>query len=305
MAETTCGQESGRQDSGRRPAQGRDYGQRRSAARRSGRREARTENVRPANDCARLQRAVETEVIPRLMLALRSARPTDGADYTSRMRTITHAEVTELVAHLLDGSKGAAQSLVDRWIVAGATKDTLLLELLAPSAKRLGEYWADDLCTFVDVTIAMGGLQTLVRQVLASIPDRADLGVRTILLLPVSGEQHTFALQILDAFFSRSGWVVDRAPKFEGQDVRANLRRLEPDIVGITISSEHLLEQLASDIGFLRRATGEHFINIIVGGPVFIGRPDRVTLVGADGTAEDAPGAVALAEQLVTERLAR
>lgn len=251
-----------------------------------------------------LYRAVETEFIPRLMLSVRCARPAGEASRSERIRAEPHTCIAGLVATLLEGSEEAAQRLLDIHVAEGASSEVLLLELMAPAARRLGELWVEDLCTFLEVTIAMGMMQSLLRRLVSDSEYQMDDDNRRILLLPTSGEQHTFALQVLDAFFSRAGWLVDRSPKFVPIEVKDCLRRLEPDVIGLTLSTDVLLEQLASDIDMIRRASGRRVLSIIVGGPVFAGRPDRVTLVGADGAADDAPGAVALAGRLAPIRLA-
>ena len=42
--------------------------------------------------------------------------------------------------------------------------ELLFLRLLAPAARRLGELWEGDLCTFTDVTIGLSHLQQVLRE---------------------------------------------------------------------------------------------------------------------------------------------
>jgi hypothetical protein len=44
-------------------------------------------------------------------------------------------------------------------------------------------------------------------------------------------------------------------------------------------------------------------IRVIVGGPAFVGYPERVEVLGADGTAANAPAAVILAKKLLADSL--
>ena len=56
-----------------------------------------------------------------------------------------------------------------------------MVDLLAPAARLLGEYWEDDRCDFVDVTMGLWRLQEVVHEIAARAPaDRAAGGRRAL-----------------------------------------------------------------------------------------------------------------------------
>lgn len=253
-----------------------------------------------------LRRTIEGEVIPRLMLTLDSAAADRPA--ASSREPISRADVSELTSALLEGAPDEPQSVVDGLLRRGASRSDLLLELFAPAARLLGEFWEADAYNFVDVTIAMGRLQQALRSLDSTPGHHADDAVevsRRILLRPAAGEQHTFALQILDVFFSRAGWTVDREAVLDLNAVCSRLKRSHVDVVGFTISREGLLQKLASDIQRVRRVSGNRSLVVLVGGRVFSGHPELVAMVGADGTADDARSAVNLAERMLPLHVSR
>ncbi len=253
-----------------------------------------------------LRRTIEGEIIPRLMLTVGSPRV--GNDDFGVKVAVTGGNVSELVRALLEGSLDDCETIVDALLDRGVSRPDVLLELFAPAARLLGEYWDSDACDFVDVTIAMGRLQQSVRRLdcLQNRPEVAHERVaKRILLVPAMGEQHIFALQVLDAFFSRAGWTVDREPTLDLRIVCAHLKRTHLDVIGLTVSREDLLEGLASDIQRMRRASWNRSMVVLVGGGAFSGHPEFVARVGADGMADDARSAVNLAERLMPVQLVR
>ena len=76
------------------------------------------------------------------------------------------------------------------------------------------------------------------------------------------------------------------------------------DVAGFSIGSEDRVENLAHTIRQMRRASRNPEITVMVGGPLFLSRPGLVAQVGADMTAEDAPGAVRQANELLKMRVA-
>ena len=62
---------------------------------------------------------------------------------------------------------------------------------------------------------------------------------------------------------------------------------------------ETRLEGLTADIRAVRAASRNADVGVMVGGPMFVARPEYALLVGADATATDGRNAVREAELLV------
>ncbi len=251
----------------------------------------------------RLRRTIETEIIPRLMLAAKTPAEADVAlEPMAGVTGIRSDDVTEFTALLLDASTPEVRAFVDRLTARGVPRHGLLLDLFAPAARHLGWLWETDACNFAVVTMAMGSLQQALRML---DPDDAEPDPqdgyhrRSIFLAPGVGEQHSFPVQILDVFFRRAGWAVDSELAFDPPRLCADVRRRHLDAVGLSISRDCLLDRLASDIQRLRRASRNKSLVVLVGGRVFACHPEFVARVGADATASDARNAVLIAESMV------
>ena len=252
-----------------------------------------------------LRRTIESEIIPRLMLACSqsSAAP---VEQKSGNRAVCQRDVAEFTQRLLDYDAAKAAELADGLVCSGVPRPAILLDLFAPSALLLGEMWETDARSFAEVTLAMGALQQALRQFGAGdeewSPTCTQPLSRNILLTPCTGEQHSFPVQLLNAFFSDAGWHVEAYMSYDRRGIEAFIKKHHLDIVGLSASRESLLEEVASDIDGIRRKSRNQGVIVLVGGNIFIERPELVKRIGADATAPDARSALAIANRLVPER---
>lgn len=249
----------------------------------------------PHGFSARLGEAVAAEVIPRLRLAHA------GAVVVEAIPDAT--DVTALSALLLRHDAAGASAYLEALHQSGTTAEHLFLELLAPTARLLGQFWADDVCDFATVTLAMMQLRRMQRdfapRFLTGRPLRPEAEAHRILIVPVPGEQHTFGLDLLADFFRRAGWHAHVSPLRSADELASMVRRESYDVVGLSVGSTDRMDTLAATIRKLRRASRNRSVGVMVGGPAFIGHPDHVALVGADATAADARQAPLQAERLL------
>lgn len=247
-----------------------------------------------------LLRTIEGEIIPRLMLAHRTAHETTVSPVVCD-RGLGVEEVAEFTGLVLRHDILVASSYLEAMRTQGVPLETLFLELLAPTARRLGDLWNTDLCSFAEVTLGLGRLQQLLRDLTPSFHHESDYrctGHRA-LLAPAPGEQHTFGVFMVAEFMRRAGWDVceERTASLGGLLGRVRGERF--DLVGLSLSSETRLDELSNSIRTLRRSSRNPEIGVMVGGSLFISEPDLVARVGADATAGDARCAPGQAEGLL------
>ena len=261
--------------------------------------------VPPGNEAdrrlARIARTVELEVVPRLVLARRAV-----ADHPAVAPAGGHApsaaDIVELTGLALAHDTGAAvATFVDSLRSRGATMQALYLDLLAPTARRLGELWVADLCHFADVTLAVCRLQKVVHDLGPAFrrETRVRENGRRALLVPVPQEQHSFGLLMVADFFRRAGWEVSGGPLEARGDLVAAVRDEWFAVVGLSVGSERQLDTAAAGVRAVRRASRNRSVGVMVGGPVFVEHPEFVALVGADATAADGQEAVRHAQGLL------
>jgi methanogenic corrinoid protein MtbC1 len=245
----------------------------------------------------RLTRTIQSEVIPRLVRQHRG-RETGDADPPSA------EEVQAMVHALVDDSDERIHALIRQLRARGVAVSTLFLELLTPAARELGELWEQDRVDFATVTVSLGRLQRLLRQLspdFGSEVQHPRHGRRVLLTQPDS-EQHMFGLSMVAEFFRREGWDVLGGVAGVGIDATAWVARDWFDVVGFSIGSEASLSWLRDTIGRARRVSRNRAVVILVGGPIFSLHPQWAADVGADATT-DGRSAPQISETIVNSRV--
>lgn len=249
---------------------------------------------------ALLARTIETEVIPRLLLARQQPVSPAYVESTGAADP-TEENVSTLVGLVMHNDLAGGVAYLGALRARGIPLERLYLELLAPAARRLGVMWEEDTCDFTTVTIGLCCLQQLVMEHSAAFRPRTaprDLD-RRILLAPMPDEQHSFGLLLVSEFFRRQGWDVHSATGANAAEIVALARRQWFAAIGFSVACESRLDALASLIRDVRRDARNGRIGVLVGGRVFADRPDLMALVGADATANDGQQAVLKAETML------
>lgn len=252
---------------------------------------------------ALLARAIENEIIPRLMLAHRSPNacltPPEAAS-----DELNQEDVQEFAKLVLSTEEDLALACVVAMRARGISVETIYLDLLAPVARYLGQLWDQDLCDFTEVTMGLSRLHRVLREFSPAFSRSSDCSAngRRILLLPAPGEQHTFGLVMVAEFFRRAGWDVAGGPWEAGGDPSVMVQREWFDVVGFSMANQGHVDELRECIGKVRKSALNPNVGIMVGGPAFATHPEYAELVNADGSATDGSKAPELAEKLASTR---
>lgn len=243
--------------------------------------------------------------VPRLSapFAWATATPTVEPPVESEPAFST-AEILQFVDDVLGRDEDIAQAHVAGLVARGVAVESIYLDLLTPTARHLGELWSDDTCDFVDVTVALGRLQRVLRDLshlFVGHAVRAEAG--RILLSCIPGEQHTLGMFMVSEFFVRDGWEVSLGAPISECDIGSLLRDEWFDVVGFSVACNSRLSYLSREIPRLRRQSRNRRVAVLVGGRVFADQPEMVGRVHANGCASDALSAPALARRLTTVAL--
>jgi methanogenic corrinoid protein MtbC1 len=244
---------------------------------------------RPAFDLTEaLLRTVDRQILPSLMAGR-------GASAPSRAALADHC-----AARIAAGDGAALTRALTEARRRGVLPEQVCLTLLTDVARRLGELWLEDRCSFVDVT---EGVQLAQRALFdlgpAFGPIRPGARCGSVLLGTAPGEQHGFGAAMVGEFFHRAGWNVGLAPL---PSVAAWTRAVAEesfDVAGISLGRDEGLSETAALIAAIRRASRNPRIAVLVGGPAFIKHPHRAFEIKADATAADAADAVRQATALL------
>lgn len=245
-----------------------------------------------------LMKTIEGEIIPRLLLVFSKdeldAMSVDG------WQSIVESDITTFAELLLSTDAQECINYVELLRTKGLGLDAIFLELFAPAARLLGTLWTQDLRTFSDVTMGLGTLQRVFRHYTPTFEgNHAVRSGRRAFLVPGPGEQHTFGLFVVETFLHRAGWQVDTLPTFDPAEVRQFFRNNTVQLIGISVSCERFLHDVAPAIDMMRTESADRGAIVMAGGKLFQSTPALAKEVGADASADDADQAVRRADQLV------
>ena len=277
---------SGRSGRGQRGASGR------GGSARSAREPAR------GSSPATLNSLINDQIIPRLL----QAHPQDGAaPRLEAVHALEPGEAAQFASLPLMLEADELLTLVERFLARGISVETVLVDLLAPSARRLGQHWEDDDCDFLDVTMGLWRIQEVMREITLRFPPHGDFEAppRSALFTPMPGDNHSLGALMVEEVFARAGWLTEVLTESKRQKLLQIVGDRHFDLVGLTVSCDCPNGALSDLIAALRIASRNPNLQILIGGRMINANPGLVEEVGADGWAVDARSALLLAEKIV------
>jgi len=202
--------------------------------------------------------------------------------------------IDELTRLLLLHDASVATNYVTTLRSDGIPLAAIYLDLLAPAARRLGEMWESDECTFTDVTIGVCRMHQVLLEFSRCFDATAESVSkgRYMLVLPVPGEQHTFGIFMVMEFLRRAGWnCFGGAPATKAEFHRLVLAH-DFDAIGISVSADQHLKTASELISEIRNGPRNANALVLVGGRAFLNDPSLASKIGADAMAADGQEAV-------------
>lgn len=249
---------------------------------------------------ARLERTIQNDLVPRLLTGHR-AGPLPPVLSAAIARELSERDVDGFVAAVRSPDDARAVDFVRDVLAEGATIEAVYLDLLAPSARRLGTMWESDECDFVEVTVSLGRMQRLLRDLsqvfLADASRRVPVG--NVLLTCIPGEQHTLGIIMVGEFLLRDGWRVLVGAPWSESDLLTMVGTEWYDVIGFSVGSESRLPLLKRDIRRLKSASRNPHVQFMVGGQVFMEDAGLAEQIGANAIASDAREAPTVARRLL------
>jgi MerR family transcriptional regulator, light-induced transcriptional regulator len=253
----------------------------------------------PAECLSRLTSLIEGEIVPRLMLVHRVAEAAPPAPQTVP-RQIAQSDIDVLARMAMLNDMDNLSRHVDAYLAEGVPLEAVFADLLGGAARRLGVWWEQDVCSFVDVTIGLGALHRLVHDIARRLPAPSASPGHVALFATLPGEQHCFGLRIIDETFRTAGWVTQCEPGLERGALLRLVKARWFDLFGLSLITEADVEPAAALIRGVRRASMNAAVCVIVGGRILEGRADLVARTGADISATRGNEAVERAQRALS-----
>lgn len=219
-----------------------------------------------------------------------------------------------LVLHLpnlinlaLDGDDIGLNALMASLAEQGWDGETILMYLVEPAARALGDAWLCDDCTELDLTIGLSMLQLAGHAVRHSPTPEAMRNSRySILLATAPGEPHMLGSSLLADVLTDAGWQVDMAFPGSNEALVNQLGAQQPDAIDIALSDalprHHTIAKLRETISKSRAAAPDHWTVVSVGGRLFAEAAATAASVGADHARTSVAGSSVRLAELIRKR---
>jgi len=247
---------------------------------------------------ADLNRIIEGQVIPRLMAAHDVAQP-DNVLGQDRLDWLITPKA--LARRILRDEPDDLVALCRRLLTGGLSPESLYRDLLAPTASLMGDLWRGDQFSFADVTIGLGRLRTLIRELGWVTPYNGDDKVtpRTALFAPAAGEELSFGFYLIEEGFRWAGWrtISEAASTTDG--LVEVVRRYSFDLACLSLNRREGIEEASLAIKAIRRASRNADIFVLVNGRAFVEQPEVIAALGAEAATSSWTEPMRLADMVV------
>lgn len=203
-------------------------------------------------------------------------------------------------AHAATGGPSFAPG---RWLAGHRAPMVGKLGFLEAVARSLGDDWSNDSRSFLDVTIAMGRLQLVLRQIVHASDAQGDRVVRGQALVTVPPcEAHHFAQCMIEELFRADGWTTDLFWPEHRTAITDRIAERGHDIVCLSWSTGALAEIARDTINAIESMPFERRPAIIAGGRASHEHSGWLVRLGVDCICESTYGALAAARRLLETR---
>lgn len=194
-------------------------------------------------------------------------------------------QITNLCDALISDDDHAGADFIHEKQKEGATFEALYLNYLARAAHMLGKWWEEDRATFVEVTLGTSRMYAIMRALRRQLPEVGLIANKEAVFAAVPGEEHLVGIRMAADLFRKDGWDIELLIGKTHDELVAEITSSEVVIIGLTASSDGVLEALSKLVIALR--INNPTVTIFIGGSIVADHHDTVSLLDVDGLASD------------------
>jgi methanogenic corrinoid protein MtbC1 len=240
-------------------------------------------------------------VAGRFVTAALAAMPTMPADLPVAIGE--HAPLSALahqyLSALLRGERHLASQLILGVVERHTPVKAVYLHVFQPALYEIGRLWQTNRISVAQEHYCTAATQLIMSQLYGKIFSHERNG-HTLVATCVAGDLHEIGARMVTDFFEMEGWntfyIGANAPT---ASVVATVLERHADILAISATITYHVPAVEELIAAVRRSPASASVKILVGGYPFKLAPDLWRKIGADGSAADAQGAIALAASLI------
>jgi methylmalonyl-CoA mutase cobalamin-binding subunit len=196
--------------------------------------------------------------------------------------------VVSLIAAALKGGDDRFSALLAEMRRSRVSAAALADIYIPIAARKMGEDWLDDELSWMEVTIAVARLQSLLREIgSAWAADRAgDAGSGSVLLIIPNSEQHTLGPLVAMSQMRRFGISVCLRIAPSHEELRSLVAERAFDGVMVSVAGEEKLDTVRKLVSFIK-SIGIAHLPVIIGGAIMTKVNDPASITGADLSTND------------------
>ena len=247
-----------------------------------------------------LIKMLDQEIIPRLLVSHQANSPLEEIA-TPGLRKIHTPEIDLLIGLVMNGSQESCIEYIKKLIAKQVSIESIYLDLIPMTARKLGVLWEEDVVSFTEVTIGLWRLQHILYELTKDFQMKNSMPIENLnaLLIPAPKSQHTLGLFIVAEFFRKAGWRVWGEPNLSSEEINTLIFSQWFDVIGVSIGYIEQLEDLNAMIASLRARSMNPNVSFMVGGPLYNSHPELFDEIDADIKSADANEAIRMAEIIV------
>lgn len=252
--------------------------------------------VQAHNEIAALKAKLPEEAVA--SLAREVIRRVSGRALRQQIKALepSRGQIEDLARALISKDAEAGADLVLDARAAGMNAETVYLLYLAGAARLLGEWWDDSRATLVDVAIGTSRIYSIMRASNHLFVPKGTFIQKSAVFASSPNETHTLGVRMAADLFRKEGWNIELMIGKSHDELVEDIEHSPHYLIGLSSAGRHSAAELARLIIALR--ISRPFAYIMVSGQIVNDAEDIVSVLGADGVANDFESAQAIMEEL-------
>lgn len=191
----------------------------------------------------------------------------------------------EICGQLLQLGAGNAAAFFERLAGSKLTKRAMYLDVIAETARRMGELWDDDRASFFYIQCVMRRIERMLLDGMPPEPTSVSDFRRNAIFATLPSEAHTIGVNMAASIHRSSGWNIEVLRHLELKYLVEAIEASEASILGISIGSSKSMHALYSLVELLKSHRPD--IRVLVSGSLVAETSKPFQQLGVDAYTSD------------------